>query len=271
MPELPEVETTLQGLKPHILNKKICKVIVRQPKLRWPVISNISSLTRDKTILSCSRRAKYLLLELENGYIILHLGMSGKLRIASSDDKVQKHDHVDIVLDNKNAIRFTDHRRFGCVLWSKEEPEEHKLLKNLGPEPLTCDFNTNYLFSITNKRNTPIKSLIMNNKHVVGVGNIYACESLFLSKIDPRRKASTLSKDKVKELVKNIKLVLKAAIKAGGTSFRDFLKSDGNPGYFKQKLKVYGKKAESCNTCKTPIESVILAQRNTFFCPNCQT
>ena len=271
MPELPEVETTRRGISPHIKNQTIKQIKVRNKNLRWPVPRGLSAKLQDKKIRSVNRRAKYLLLSTEVGTIIIHLGMSGSLRIVPCGTRAEKHDHVDIEFGNKKILRLRDPRRFGSVLFTDKPVAEHKLLKNLGPEPLSADFNSNYLYNLSRNRKINVKNFIMDGKVVVGVGNIYASEALFLSGILPKRSAYKLTRTECGKLVTAIKKVLNAAIRAGGTSLRDFTRSDGRPGYFARSLKVYGRKGESCPKCGNPIKSKVIGQRTTYYCTHCQT
>ncbi len=269
MPELPEVETTLRGIEPHILLHTIVKVVVRQPRLRWPIDPNIINL-QGATIIKCERRAKYIIMQTSHGYLIWHLGMSGSMRILDKSTAVEKHDHVDIVLSNDLLLRYTDPRRFGACIYTQEDPLTHKLLSSLGPEPLSNAFNGDYLFNKSRHKNTTIKQFIMDGHIVVGVGNIYACESLFSSKIHPARKAGSISKKRLFNLTQHIKDVLLHSITQGGTTLKDFTQSDGKPGYFKQHLNVYGRKDELCFTCEKPIKITKQAQRSTYYCGHCQ-
>jgi len=270
MPELPEVETTCRGIAPRIQGETIEKVIIRQTKLRWPIPQNLNTKIKNQIINSVTRRGKYLLLTTDMGTVIIHLGMSGSLRVIASNLAAEKHDHVDIVFKNGTCLRLRDPRRFGAVLFTADDPMQHKLLNNLGPEPLEKDFNTNYLFNKSRKRSVTIKSFIMDSKIVVGVGNIYASESLFKAGIHPKKAAGQVTKGKYSLLVKAIKTVLKAAIKSGGTTLKDFTKSDGKPGYFKQKLSVYGRKGEPCPICGKAITHSVIGQRATYYCTHCQ-
>lgn len=269
MPELPEVETTMRGITPYIRNKTIINVIVRQYNLRWPIPSNIGQILKDKRFIKIKRRAKYILLETNAGHIILHLGMSGSLRIIPNSVDANKHDHVDIVL-SKHTLRFHDPRRFGALLWTQSNPLEHKLLANLGPEPLGDDFNGKYLHAHASSRKTSVKNFIMNNHIVVGVGNIYASEALFLSSIHPQRAAGRISLSRYELLAQNIKSVLNCAIKLGGTTLKDFVREDGKPGYFSNKLNVYNKKDRPCPICKNLIKVKIIGQRSSYYCGHCQ-
>ena len=271
MPELPEVETTRRGIAPHLEGRQIQKVIVRDARLRWPVPRDLNKLLQGQAILEVERRAKYLLLKTPPGTLIIHLGMSGSLRILPCDTPHAKHDHVDIVLDNTMCLRLRDPRRFGAVLFTRHDPNAHMLLHSLGPEPLSDAFNTDYLFAQSRKRKIAIKPFIMDSHIVVGVGNIYASEALFAAGIHPRRAAGKVSREKSELLVKSIKKVLKAAIKAGGTTLRDFTRSDGNPGYFRLSLKVYGHGGEPCPRCGKPLTQAVIAQRMTYYCTQCQS
>jgi len=271
MPELPEVETTCRGIAPHIENNTITKIIVRNRNLRWPIPIGLNSKLKNKKIFSVTRRAKYLLIEAEAGTLIIHLGMSGSLRILPTAEVVEKHDHFEIQFKDGICLRLRDPRRFGSVLFVKADPLNHKLLINLGPEPLSDEFNAALLFEKSRKRKTTIKQFIMDAKIVVGVGNIYASEALFLSKIHPKRLAGKLTKEQSKSLSKAIKNILKQAIKQGGTTLKDFTSSDGKPGYFSQKLKVYNRAGEPCLNCDKPIKQITLGQRSTFYCTHCQT
>ena len=252
-----------------MLGERIESVTVRERRLRWPVPKNLESLLSGQTIRGLNRRAKYLLFETDHGTALLHLGMSGSLRIIDPEEPPGKHDHVDIRLGNGKALRFRDPRRFGSLLWAVD-PAAHKLLKDLGPEPLSDDFDGEYLWRAARGRKVAIKPFVMNANVVVGVGNIYASEALFLAGIHPTRSASRVSRARMDALVDAIKRVLNEAIKAGGTTLRDFHGGDGEPGYFRQKLNVYGREDEPCRTCKRPITSVVLGQRSTFYCKSCQ-
>lgn len=270
MPELPEVETTLRGIQPHIEGQQISKITVRHHQLRWPIPRHLNQLLQNKVIHQVQRRAKYLLLDLQIGTLILHLGMSGSLKILSHATPAQKHDHIDFELKNKKILRFTDPRRFGAVLWTEDDPMMHALLKNLGPEPLSKEFSGRYLWQRAQKKQTNIKSFIMNNKIVVGVGNIYAAEALFLAKLHPQRAVNTMTQDQFEQLAKAIKVILRQSIKKGGTTLKDFVDSNGQPGYFSQSLKVYGRVGLACEVCGTKLQSARLGQRSTVFCVKCQ-
>ncbi|MFC0322623.1 bifunctional DNA-formamidopyrimidine glycosylase/DNA-(apurinic or apyrimidinic site) lyase [Gallibacterium melopsittaci] len=268
MPELPEVETTRQGILPYLQDQVIDHVIIRTPRLRWTISQTLFNLKSER-IITVKRRAKYLIFQLELGYIVVHLGMSGSLRIVSAQDPVYKHDHIDLVLSNGKILRYNDPRKFGAWLWTASL-DDFSLFNKLGPEPLSDAFTAEYLFSMSRKRHTKVKSWLMNNAVVVGVGNIYANEVLFSCGIHPAVEVAQLTKQQCELLVCNIKQILQQAIKQGGTTLQDFIQPDGRPGYFKQSLKVYGRKGEPCHCCGHPIESQIIGQRNSFYCPICQ-
>ena len=270
MPELPEVETTRRGISEHICQLPIVGVTVRQPKLRWPVPDNLSELLVGETFHSIERRAKYLLLTTSHGTLIIHLGMSGSLRILSGHTQPEKHDHVDISFANSTVLRLRDPRRFGAILWSSSIPARHELLDDLGVEPLSQHFDGRYLYEKARKRKVDIKQFIMNSHIVVGVGNIYASEALFLSGIRPTTPSHKISFPRMEKLTTAIKTVLRKAIKKGGTSLRDFTQSDGKPGYFKQSLNVYGREGEPCVQCGSPIKLIKQGQRATYYCSKCQ-
>ncbi|MFT6218007.1 MAG: formamidopyrimidine-DNA glycosylase [Cycloclasticus pugetii] len=270
MPELPEVETTRRGIAPHIEGKQVSQVIVRQAKLRWPVSPEVSTLLPGLCINHVKRRAKYLLLETDKGTLIIHLGMSGSLRIVQASTTPEKHEHIDIIFSNNTCLRYKDPRRFGSLLWSTDVIENHKLIQHLGPEPLSDAFNIDDFYPKAQLKKTPIKSFIMDGQVVVGVGNIYASEALFQAGIRPKRAANKVSKKRLINLVFAIKKILAQAIQQGGTTLKDFVNSDGNPGYFQQTLNVYGQKDKPCPRCKAPIKQIIIAQRSTFYCTHCQ-
>lgn len=270
MPELPEVETTRRGISPHLVKQKITDIIIRQPKLRWPIPADLPNRLIGQTIHTVKRRAKYLLIETESGTLIMHLGMSGSLRIIPGSTPAGGHDHFDLVL-GKSCLRLRDPRRFGAVLWTDNDINQHSLIAKLGPEPLSDAFDVEYLYAQSRKRNVAIKNFIMNAHIVVGVGNIYASESLFLAGINPKRKAGKISKQRFAKLVQSIKSVLTKAIKQGGTTLKDFSNEEGKPGYFKQELQVYGRPGEACYTCAAPIQQAMIGQRSSYYCPHCQT
>jgi len=269
MPELPEVETTRKGILPYIDQQIVSKVIVRQPKLRWQVPEEIHDM-EGELIQSVTRRGKYILLETSKGTTLIHLGMSGSLRVLDEGTEYEKHDHVDIVFANKKLIRLRDPRRFGAVLWTTKNPLKHKLIRSLGPEPLGADFNVDYLFRSSRGRKVSIKQFIMNGHIVVGVGNIYACESLFKAGISPKALAGKVSKKRYEKLVATIKGVLTVAIEQGGTTLKDFVQAEGNPGYFQQQLNVYGRAGEVCLVCESSVKQIKQGQRSTFYCSKCQ-
>ncbi len=270
MPELPEVETIRCGLASHICGRTIQDVIIRQSQLRWPVPANLPELLQNQSILNIERRAKYLLFNFNNGTLIIHLGMSGSLQIFPQHTPYKKHDHVDIVLDNAQSLRFNDARKFGFILWTDKDPLQHKLLKNLGPEPLSHDFDGDCLYQKSRNRNRAIKLFIMDSHIVAGVGNIYANEALFDAKINPQTPASKLSLKQCNVLASSIKQILKQAIACGGTTFRDFINSSGKPGYFQQELQVYGRGGQPCKHCKQMLREIKIGQRTTVYCPVCQ-
>ncbi len=270
MPELPEVETTCAGIRPHLLGHKVKECQVRESRLRWPVSRGLFKHLNDQKLNAVERRAKYILLKFESGTLIIHLGMSGSLRVLPHDEKPQKHDHIDWVFSNKQLLRFNDPRRFGAVLWHQGPVGEHKLLAHLGPEPLSDDFHGEHLFLKSRKKATSVKQFIMDGQIVVGVGNIYANEALFAAGIDPRRKAGSVSRVRYQRLSEEIKSVLAKAIKQGGTTLKDFQDPEGKPGYFVQELKVYGRKGEPCLVCERRLKEVRMNSRSTVFCTNCQ-
>jgi formamidopyrimidine-DNA glycosylase len=271
MPELPEVETTRRGILPYLQGKKILKVVVRESRLRWPVTPELAAELAAQQVTAVDRRGKYILLRTRKGVVLIHLGMSGSLRLAVVGEPLKKHDHVDFILASGRCLRYHDPRRFGCILWVKGDPNAHPLLAELGPEPLGPEFSADYLHAKATGRITPIKGLIMDSHVVTGVGNIYANEALFAAGIDPHRPSSSLSLEQHEALVREIKTVLDRAITVGGTTLRDFLQSDGKPGYFAQSLKVYGRGGQPCVSCMTPLKETRLGQRTTVFCPRCQS
>jgi len=270
MPELPEVETTRRGIEPHVRGQRIDKVIVRDRRLRWPVTAGLAGKLQGQTILQVQRRGKYLLLGLERGTLIIHLGMSGHLAVVDAGQEPVKHDHVDIILDNGRVLRYHDPRRFGAILWTAGDPLQHKLLAGIGPEPLGADFNADYLWSRLRGRQRNIRDTLLDSRIVAGVGNIYANEALFQAGIDPRRAAGRIGRDRIEKLVAEIKQVLASAITAGGTTLRDFRNSDGRPGYFKQELAIYGRAGEHCRRCDGRIRQQAVGGRSLYFCPKCQ-
>ncbi len=270
MPELPEVETSRRGIEPHIVNTRVTGVIIRNRRLRWPVSKTLDRDLPGNTITSVTRRAKYLLINSGSGTAILHLGMSGSVFVVAHGTPAGVHDHVDIDFDSGKTLRFRDPRRFGSLHWSTT-PLKHKLLVSLGPEPLDGEFDARYLWQRSRGRRVSIKQFIMNAGIVVGVGNIYASEALFMAGIHPRRAAGRVSLPRYELLVAAIKNVLSSAIRAGGTTLRDFYGVDGEAGYFRQQLEAYGREGEACRRCNTPISAIVQGQRSTFYCKNCQT
>ena len=269
MPELPEVETTCRGIRDLVVDQSIAAITIRNASLRWAVQSDLPSILQGKTIHSVTRRAKYILLNFAHGRLIIHLGMTGRLRVLDTPIEPAKHDHIDICFNSGRFIRYNDTRRFGSVHW---EPtgQPHFLLTTLGVEPLDDAFNANYLHTVCQKRKTPIKTLLMNHKVVVGIGNIYASEALFLAKVHPSKPAHAITKQEAKAIVQHSRACLQSAIACGGTTLKDFQKADGKPGYFQNKLYDYGRQNQACLICQTPIEKFTQAQRATFFCAGCQ-
>jgi len=270
MPELPEVETSRRGIAPWLEEQRIQDITIRERRLRWPVPNDLEAKLTGQTVRALRRRAKYLLFDTDRGTAMLHLGMSGSVRIIDPDEPAGKHDHIDIRFDNGKALRFRDPRRFGSLLWA-DDPGEHPLLRDLGPEPLDDVFDGDYLFGRSRNRKIAVKPFIMNASIVVGVGNIYASEALFSAGINPKRAAGRVSRERMWRLADAIKSVLSRAIDAGGTTLRDFHGGDGEPGYFKQKLDAYGREGEACRRCDAEISAVVLGQRSTFYCKRCQT
>lgn len=269
MPELPEVEVTRMGIEPHIKQQKVSQITIRNGRLRWPIPDEINDLV-GQTVLQVERRAKYLLIKSATGTAILHLGMSGKLCVVPKDTPIQKHDHVDIGFINDMILRFNDPRRFGAVLWQAINAPEHSVLSHLGPEPFDPIFTADYLYQRSRDKKSSIKQFVMDNKIVVGVGNIYANEALFKAGIHPKRAAGNIAKKRYEILVPIIIDTLKRAIEQGGTTLKDFAQADGKPGYFAQELQVYGRKGQPCVSCETPLTEIRLGQRSTVFCHHCQ-
>jgi len=269
MPELPEVETTRRGIEPYLLGHHLRQLVVRESRLRWPVPTDLATHLADQPVLAVERRAKYLLIKLPKGYLIIHLGMSGSLRLVEAGQAPAKHDHLDLLLDSGWMLRYTDPRRFGAWLWTTE-PLSHPLLARLGPEPLSPDFDGHRLFEQSRRRSLAVKPFIMDNAVVVGVGNIYASEALFAARIDPRRPAGSLLEMECQQLAKEIQRILAKAIESGGTTLRDFVGGDGRPGYFQQALLVYGRAGQPCPLCAQPLSEVRLGQRTSVYCSHCQ-
>ena len=271
MPELPEVETTLRGIEPSLRGRTVVDIVVRNPSLRWPVPDEVHRAA-GRPVGDCRRRAKYLLIGIERagGGLLIHLGMSGSLRVCDADDEPRKHDHFDIVLDDGRCIRFHDPRRFGAFSWWDAPAEGHELLRSLGPEPLSDAFDGAYLYRRSRGRRGAVKNFIMDGKTVVGVGNIYASEALFMSGIHPSRPAGRISAARYEALSQAIKDVLARAIRRGGTTLRDFLDPDSSPGYFAQELLVYDREGEACFNCGEPVRRRVIGQRSSYYCPSCQ-
>lgn len=268
MPELPEVETTLRGIAPALRSDSIARVVVRDGRLRWPV--TVPADVSGQRITRISRRAKYLLLHLETGALILHLGMSGRLRVVPGDTPPGKHDHVDIAVGQGRVLRLTDPRRFGSLHWQPNPPEAHWLLRGLGVEPLTDSFHGRYLFQASRKRRAAVKTFLMDASIVVGIGNIYANEALFQAGVRPRRAAGRVSRAAYDAIAAAAKATLSAAIERGGTTLRDYVGSDGAPGYFANELRVYGREGQPCLVCETALKGIRVGQRSTVYCPRCQ-
>jgi len=271
MPELPEVETTRRGIAPLVEGRHIATVTVRDRRLRWPVSPTLARRLRGQRLHAVGRRAKYLLLALDRGTLIVHLGMSGSLRVVPAATPPQPYDHVDLVFTDGQCLRLRDPRRFGAVLWTGADPLRHRLLRHLGPEPLDPACDGDYLWKAARGRRGAIRDFLLNGQIVAGIGNIYANEALFAAGIDPRRAAGSVSRDRYRRLARSIRLTLEAALAAGGTTLRDFQGADGRPGYFRPRLAVYGRAGEPCRRCRHPVRAVRLGQRSAFFCPHCQS
>ncbi len=270
MPELPEVETTRRGIEPHLVGRSVAAVIVRQPRLRQRVPARLAATLTGQRIETVARRGKYLLVGTAAGTLLLHLGMSGSLRIVADGSPPRTHDHLDVVLDNGRCLRFHDPRRFGLALWTTRDPLQHALLRDLGPEPLGGEFSGDYLHAKSRGRRVAVKQFIMDSHVVVGVGNIYASESLFRAGIDPRRAAGRIAAERYRRLAAAIVATLGDALRQGGTTLRDYLNSDGEPGYFSLHLNVYERDGQPCHACGTPIRLLRQGQRSSYFCPACQ-
>jgi formamidopyrimidine-DNA glycosylase len=268
MPELPEVEVTRRGLAPQLAGRVISGVAVREPRLRWPIDAGVRGLA-GRTVKAVHRRGKYLLVDCGDGHLILHLGMSGSLRVLPPGTPAGKHDHFDLEFDDR-ILRLRDPRRFGAVLWAPGDATQHRLLAHLGIEPLSRDLDPQRLHTLTRGHRTAIKLFLMDARRIVGVGNIYASESLFRAGINPRMRAGRLSLDKSRRLSAAIKQTLAKAIRAGGSTLRDFVGADGNAGYFQQRHWVYDREGQPCRRCGARIRRLVQGQRSTFFCPGCQ-
>jgi len=269
MPELPEVETTKRGLEPHILGRQVLFAQIYQKQLRWKIPSHLPKTIKGEFIKKISRRAKYILIKFSNGTLVMHLGMSGSISVVASGESLKKHHHFELIFDNGTSMRFHDPRRFGSILWQKNN-EQLNLFNNLGPEPLSSQFNDNTLYQSSRGRKKNIKAFIMDSNIVVGVGNIYASESLFLARISPKRAAGKISKKRYQVLTQCIKQILSEAINNGGTTLNDFSNIDGEPGYFSQVLSVYGRNDMSCYRCDGTIKRIVQNQRASYYCPRCQ-
>jgi len=270
MPELPEVETTRRGILCAVAGRRVVRVVVRDPRLRWPVPAGLSRALTGQRIKTVERRGKYLIFRTPAGSMLMHLGMSGSLRIVPADQLPEKHEHIDLVLASGLALRFRDPRRFGSVHWTTADPLQHKLLRQLGPEPLSREFSGDYLFERAAGRRQNIKAFIMDSHIVVGVGNIYASEALFGAGIHPGRAAGRISRENYRRLAASIRRVLRAAIRKGGTTLRDFVNSTGEPGYFRLRLQVYDRAGQPCRQCGGKVRAIRSGQRSTFYCPACQ-
>ncbi len=270
MPELPEVETARRGIEPCLKGRRVMDIVVRQRRLRWPVPRALQKELTGQTVISVTRRAKYLLINTAAGSAILHLGMSGSLRIVPTASEHGPHDHVELALDSGSSLRLTDPRRFGALLWTRTSPEQHPLLRDLGPEPLGDAFSGDYLHRRSRGRRLAVKNFLMDSRTVAGVGNIYANEALFMAGIHPARQAGRISAQRFETLANSVRGVLQQAIQQGGTTLRDFVNSEGRPGYFQQTLQVYGRGGQPCPVCLTPLRLIQLGRRSTFYCPRCQ-
>jgi formamidopyrimidine-DNA glycosylase len=270
LPELPEVETTRRGIRGALRGKLVTAMVLREPRLRWPVDRSLVASLPGQRVRDVRRRAKYLLIELERGTLIAHLGMSGSLRVLAPETPLLTHDHYDLLLDSGRCLRFNDPRRFGSLVWVTGDPERHSLLKHLGPEPLEHGFDADYLAAKARRRKVAIKQFLMDQKVVVGVGNIYASEALFRAGISPRKAAGRVPRAKLEALVAAVQEVLGEAIRQGGTTLRDYVNAEGTPGYFKQKLYVYERAGQPCRRCGTAVRQLVQGQRSTYYCPGCQ-
>jgi formamidopyrimidine-DNA glycosylase len=270
MPELPEVETTRRGILGALRDRTVRSFVLREARLRWPVDPALARELAGQRVLGVRRRAKYLLIDLERGTLIAHLGMSGSLRVLPASTPPVAHDHYDLLLDDDRCLRFNDPRRFGSLHWSREPAEQHPLLASLGTEPLEDGFDADYLVRRARGRRVAVKLFLMDQRIVVGVGNIYASEALFRGGVRPRRAAGRLRRPEWQAVATAVRDVLGDAIRQGGTTLRDYVGVDGTPGYFRQKLYVYERTGQPCLRCRTPIRHVVQGQRSTYFCPMCQ-
>ena len=270
MPELPEVETTRRGIEPHVLGRRVTGIVVRNRSLRWPVPRRLDREMVGEVVRRVERRAKYLLLGTDGGTAILHLGMSGSLRVVPHDTPPEKHDHIDLVLETGLCLRLRDPRRFGAVLWTRADPGRHVLLSNLGPEPMDDALDGAYLYAQARGRRAPLRNFLLDSRIVAGVGNIYANEAAFLAGIRPQRAAGQISRRRYDVLAGTVRSVIEAAIESGGTTLKDFVRSDGRPGFFRQHLHVYGREGEPCHECDAPILRKVIGARSAFYCSQCQ-
>ena len=270
MPELPEVETTRRGLLPHVVGRRIHDVVVRNRNLRWPVPRDLARRLRGEQVLAIRRRGKYLLFDCRQGHLLVHLGMSGRLSLVPRDQPPRTHDHIDLQLEGSGAVRLTDPRRFGAMLWLRTPAERHVLLRSLGIEPLEEGFDGAALQRLARGRRVAVKHFLMNSRLVTGVGNIYASEALFRAGIHPLRSVARISRARYDRLAQSIRATLERALEAGGSSLRDFASVDGTLGHFQLQTAVYGREGEPCRRCKTPIRLLRQGQRSTYFCPRCQ-
>jgi formamidopyrimidine-DNA glycosylase len=270
MPELPEVETTRRGVEPHVRGRRVTAVRVHDRRLRWPVPAALARELPGRCIEAVERRAKYLLFRAGDHSLLIHLGMSGRLRVLPDTQPPQAHDHLDILLDGGQLLRLHDPRRFGCALWLPGDPLKHKLLKPLGPEPFSDAFSGDYLFERARGRRAPVKSFLMDGRIVVGVGNIYASEALFRAGIHPLRAASRVTRARYAALAAAVRSVLTDAIRQGGTTLRDYVGVDGGTGYFQLQLSVYDRAGLPCPRCGATLRQRVIGQRSSFYCTRCQ-
>ena len=271
MPELPEVETTRRGLEPHLLHRSIAALEIRERRLRAPVPAGLGKRLAGARVTGLRRRAKYLLLDTDRGSALIHLGMSGSLRVLPAPIAPTPHEHYDVTLDDGRTVRYRDPRRFGLLLWAGADPESHPLLSGLGPEPLAAAFDGDYLFRRSRGRSAAVKTLLMDSRIVAGVGNIYANEALYRAGIHPRRAAGRIGLERYRGLVDAVRAVLDEAIAAGGTTLRDFVAAEGTPGYFRIRLAAYERDGRPCRRCATPLRREVIGQRASYYCPRCQT
>ncbi len=271
MPELPEVATTINGIRPFLQGAVIADLVIRERRLRWPIRADLKRQIQGCKVLDIRRRAKYIVVVLDRGGLLIHLGMTGSFRIATDQTIPERHDHFDFITDAGDVIRYRDPRRFGSLLYCEENPFQHGLLSKLGPEPLEADFTGTHLYQMSRARKIAVKAFIMDQSVVVGVGNIYASESLFMSGIHPIRKCSRISMSRYHKLANAIQYILTKSIDMGGTTIQNFADTDGRPGYFEQQLQVYGRVGEPCDYCGRIISSQVIAQRSSFYCNQCQT